>query len=653
MANFVLVDHSLKAVGGHHYEYAVHVLHAARQAGFDVVLATHKRFRGDGSLHEDWQLRPVFRHDIYCRHAFAWSRRSDRESRGGKNALCPSNFGTRSRWADPRQWFAVGAEITKKFDRRWRLRCFARSYGKLFRDIALTSDDHVFLPTLSEFDLLGLVQFLAKSPETQTARWHLQFHFKIFDGRATEYDSQPERLDTLRKQFRDALALVPGHDFRFYCTTSQMAAQYNRLQVGEFHELPYAINPALGATQRSNLPNGPLRVTCAGGVRREKGREQVAKIVRQLWHPYLDTGQLRFFVQADRRRFRRFWPNRAARWSAVRAPSQTRDASRPAWERISPLVRVPHPLCSEEYLQFVRGAGIGMFLYDGRGYYARFSGVLAEMLAAGVPVIVPAGCWLSEQIAEPIGEHLDQLRRTTPVVASYDAPHFQEGATAKEKQLVIGPGKPSVAATLAVPASTAELLVRFRWLQPETAGTYVRLVAEQYDLEGDRVDRFTSIVGPRQSGRFVSALVPLSSTAATLRLWCTNAYDRGSIVLGDLEACFLEAADAPQRSHPAGAVGLIAAGTDQVAPLLKNIVQHYSHYQQTAAHFSRGWLEDHVPWRTITTLLDQTTGDHVGDTRSQSGLGNVDAGPPTVPREQRPPQMRPGASDARGQSRVA
>jgi hypothetical protein len=47
-------------------------------------------------------------------------------------------------------------------------------------------------------------------------------------------------------------------------------------------------------------------------------------------------------------------------------------------------------------------------LYDADQYYARCSGVMVEMLKAGVPVIVPAACWMAEQIAEPIFRHRDQ-----------------------------------------------------------------------------------------------------------------------------------------------------------------------------------------------------------------------------------------------------
>ena len=38
-------------------------------------------------------------------------------------------------------------------------------------------------------------------------------------------------------------------------------------------------------------------------------------------------------------------------------------------------------------------------------------GLLVEMLAAGVPVIVPAGSWLAEQIAEPSFDYAEQIGR--------------------------------------------------------------------------------------------------------------------------------------------------------------------------------------------------------------------------------------------------
>ena len=42
MSKFVLIDHSLKQIGGHHYEYAIHILTAAHEAGYEPVLAVYR-----------------------------------------------------------------------------------------------------------------------------------------------------------------------------------------------------------------------------------------------------------------------------------------------------------------------------------------------------------------------------------------------------------------------------------------------------------------------------------------------------------------------------------------------------------------------------------------------------------------------------------
>ena len=43
-------------------------------------------------------------------------------------------------------------------------------------------------------------------------------------------------------------------------------------------------------------------------------------------------------------------------------------------------------------------ADVGLFLYNPQRYVARCSGVLLELLIRGVPVVVPQGCWLSDQL---------------------------------------------------------------------------------------------------------------------------------------------------------------------------------------------------------------------------------------------------------------
>ena len=42
MRKFILIDQSIKDSGGHHLEYALRVLKAAKSVGFETVLAVNK-----------------------------------------------------------------------------------------------------------------------------------------------------------------------------------------------------------------------------------------------------------------------------------------------------------------------------------------------------------------------------------------------------------------------------------------------------------------------------------------------------------------------------------------------------------------------------------------------------------------------------------
>ncbi|MFQ5412007.1 MAG: hypothetical protein ACE5EC_06905, partial [Phycisphaerae bacterium] len=52
---FILIDHSIKGFGGHHYEYAVHVLQAARDLGFEPVLVVNRAFQSEPGSEAPWR----------------------------------------------------------------------------------------------------------------------------------------------------------------------------------------------------------------------------------------------------------------------------------------------------------------------------------------------------------------------------------------------------------------------------------------------------------------------------------------------------------------------------------------------------------------------------------------------------------------------
>src|SRR3954469_15482357 len=57
MQRFILVDHSITGLAGHHYEYSMHVLRAVEQAGYEPVLVTNRKFRETGV---PWRVLPLY-----------------------------------------------------------------------------------------------------------------------------------------------------------------------------------------------------------------------------------------------------------------------------------------------------------------------------------------------------------------------------------------------------------------------------------------------------------------------------------------------------------------------------------------------------------------------------------------------------------------
>jgi hypothetical protein len=278
------------------------------------------------------------------------------------------------------------------------------------------------------------------------------------------------------------------------------------------------------------------------------------------------------------------------------------------------LVDVPHPLGTRDYAALVRASDIGLFLYDSHQYYARCAGILVEMLMAAVPVIVPAGCWLAEQIAPPIYAHLDRLAVTLPEVARLRPGQFAwqvdgrqfAGTGRLADDVLCGDQQATASTELPVPADATDLLLTFHWREPTTVGNYLRCAATCFGHDGRRRNVSVDIVGHRRDGQPVPILIHLQDRPARIRIALNNAYDATPLVLGNVQLLFLSAADLPGGQCAAGAVGRIAATTEQIPALLREMVKHYDHYRRSAAHFAVEWGQAHDPRQCVAILAGQS-----------------------------------------------
>lgn len=583
-AKFILIDHSLKGAGGHHFEYAAQLLRAALAAGFATTLAAHRKFRGADGLPTECRVVSLFQHDTYSRHCLYFSKRY-RMSAGTKEpatAAIPLHSSRRPTFW--RRWVERLRNVVSNRQRRRHIAGFAAACRRLFAQIELAEGDQVFVPTISELDLAGLVQFLRATPETRLADWHLQFHFDVFDGRPPEYESQTQRGELLRDEIRCSLAQVPAHRLHCYNTTEPLTLQYNRLSVAPFQTLPYPVRPAFRPTDRYGETTRPVRITLAGYFRREKGRQHLTQLIRELWPEFLSTGQAQLVIQCRRSQLNRLLPH-DIRPSASQVGALWSDTQ-------APIVLAPHPLDTRQYIDFVCDADIGLFLYDSRRYYARCSGVLVEMLSAGVPVVVPAGCWLADQIEPSNQRYLDRLAQTLPPVGD---------------RVNLGHVQQNVAETVASrevlrPAGATEAVIGFRRQQPQIDGMYVRVAVTQFDNAGRELQRAADIVGG-SCDQPSAALIHLSAGAARLRIDWSSAYDQSRLALADVAVSFFASSPNVATRCPAGSVGLTIADQREITRLLRDLVGNHAHYRRCAREFSAEWRADHSPSRIVRQLL--------------------------------------------------
>lgn len=241
------------------------------------------------------------------------------------------------------------------------------------------------------------------------------------------------------------------------------------------------------------------------------------------------------------------------------------------------------------------------------------------MLAAGKPVVVPAGCWLADQISEPIFCHLEKLQLELPVIERLhesDLTWHAEGPDARAPLEGIDrlPFTDSHAAVaeLRVPESATELLVSFRRRESESPGSYVHVQTEQWDACDNLLKHFDTVIGRRTGNSDVLTLHRLESAASRLSLRLSNAYAEETLSACNLNIQFLNSR--ATGGCPAGSVGLNASSHMQIPGLLQEMTKHYGHYRDSAKAFSRRWCRDHRPERAIEIMTANAANPSTPDT---------------------------------------
>ena len=475
MANLFIIDQSLKTSGGHHLEYARCIALAGQEQGLRTTLGAHRSFTpkiwhtATTSIGADDStiIRSVFRDTVYQADSYLAGLQKATRSQSINAISMPP----KSNWL---KRFKHTAQVLLHRRRRKSIaQRFTAGCETFFEGTNFEEGDQVILIGVSELELNGLATFLATNQNTTKAKWHLQFHFNLFDGRPDEYPAQKNIAKAVSASMLSALKKLSLHSINFYTTSSTLANQYNSLGIADFVSLPYPIANEFrqvhchaqsqqrfaNSRQTSDLKQGtlesksqetnsaslqprqvlpfsrehrsdseisksgsrhslginrPLTMVCPGGIRREKGQQSYLQtLVNDLWSSHLSNGKLKLLVQRAAPK----WPSKVHKVD-LKLPTDSQKSKELAGATSDTTALAPfnqpveyaqHPLPNDEYADLIRSADIGLLYYDGRTYYSRRAGVLGELLACGKPVIVSSGSWLSDQLEEANFSYADRV----------------------------------------------------------------------------------------------------------------------------------------------------------------------------------------------------------------------------------------------------
>lgn len=450
---------------------------------------------------------------------------------------------------------------------------FEEDTRKFFERIGIQAGDMVFIPTLGEPEVRGLERYLRESRSARTMTWHLLFRRNLWPG--LRRTSRAE-LDALARGFEAISQTAAGAVF-FYTDTEELTRQYHTFSGLPFETLPIPVGP--GFYQHDTAAGQPLNVVYAGDARSEKGYQFLPRLVQDSWQHLVKPGLIRYRLQSNY--------NLPLREAAVVVARNQLGGFDPAIVQL-----LPDALQTQDYQHLVCGANIILIPYLAKPYQARSSGILAEALVAGIPVIAPAETWMAVQWIAPLREHAHALLESHP--------HLQIEASTLDWQPVphdhrnadIYPGqRMDLRAELTLPGSQPAqivLLLDQTGLEP---GVFLRACLSD-DAGNEQRLSLGGIAG-------VSTAISAPLSGSRVRLTLDSPYASVGSLLPHLICAIMTVSQPVPRS----AVGCLFTEPRELYGCLNEIVTHYAHYRQSArqaAEVLRSW---HHPDTLVSALV--------------------------------------------------
>jgi len=254
---------------------------------------------------------------------------------------------------------------------------FVSELDGIFKHLRVTSNDHIFLPTIGTSQLADLWSYLSTSGVR--ADFHIVLRRDLLEPLSNLDADRP--LPNVLDAF--ARSGCFNNRVKFYVDTEDLQKQYHAVGGLQFALLPIPPGHEPSSQARQDK-SGVINVTYLGNARTEKGFQHLANVV---WATFVEIPEgVRFTIQAN-----------------LNAPHADKaiDKARTALSRYpkSQVDLRTQPLDKDEYSLLLAESDIVLLPYSKFDYRNRSSGILVEAIAAGKVVVIPSATSLESMSA--------------------------------------------------------------------------------------------------------------------------------------------------------------------------------------------------------------------------------------------------------------
>jgi glycosyltransferase involved in cell wall biosynthesis len=341
----LIVDPNLKSIHGHYYGYAARIAEAARMLGVETWIAASDTVTLESSA---TPILPALSNNY-------WEELAARDGH------------------DPCIHLAATAQQ------------FADELGRAVRRLGIGSQDVVFLPYAKLVELEGLA--LLRSVWRDGAPRTILLFRRELDEQGSDTRLGGRAVTMLLRRALAQLTTSPGGDrVRVFTDSDQLTDDYaDRLHTAvQTAPIPVDRRFRLLADDK---PAKPIVISYFGDARTEKGYQHLPALAGSM-SAAIGCGRVRLVLQSN---------------FNVPGGETGITAAREALGRHPNVELLLEPLHDDEYLVRMEASHLVLLPYQADRYVARSSGILAEAVHAGVPVVVPDGTWMAEQLRRQHG----------------------------------------------------------------------------------------------------------------------------------------------------------------------------------------------------------------------------------------------------------